>query len=100
MEEKPGLFKQTTETERADCGWVLRPEAPTGISIELAILSKATHPTPEMLELLQQLMVRVQESETTKEHVVRDCSLLANCSTYSSPGCSSLEGCGTFRRPQ
>ena len=39
---------------QADNSWVLPPEFPSGTSIELA--TKASHLTPEMLELLQQLM--------------------------------------------
>ncbi|MBR1280205.1 hypothetical protein [Bradyrhizobium sp. AUGA SZCCT0283] len=85
MEDEPKAVKQTKENGKAASSWVLRPETPSGTSIELSILSKADHPTPEMLELLQRLMVRAQESRTAEElrSTPPDCPKLQRCGTYT-----------------
>jgi hypothetical protein len=100
MEEKPESVEQSMEREQADGGWLLRPDVPSGTSIELASLTKADHLNPEMLELLHRLMVRVQESEATEGPVERSCPSLTDCSGYSASSCSSLTGCGAFHRPK
>src|ERR1700754_356805 len=100
MEKEPASVKQPTESEQADSSWVLPPELRSGTSIDLAILTKANHLTPETLEVLQQLMVRVQESETKQGLVLADCPALAICGDYSATGCSQLTHCVNFRRPQ
>jgi hypothetical protein len=99
MENAPESVKRTTEGGQADSSWVLPPELPSGTSVELAILTKANHPTPETLEVLQQLMVRVQESET-KQGPVEKCGSLADCGNYKASSCEVLTHCISFTRPQ
>ncbi|MFI9311583.1 hypothetical protein [Streptomyces triculaminicus] len=98
MEEKPESGEQPPEREHADSGWVLRPDVPSGTSFELASLTKAEHLTPDTLELLHQLMVKVQEPEGAGL-VAETCGSLTGCAAYSATSCSQLETCSTFTRP-
>ncbi|MEV6690960.1 hypothetical protein AB0M35_05755 [Micromonospora sp. NPDC051196] len=101
MEENSGSVKQATERERADSAWVLRPGGPSGTSIELAAFTKESRPTPETLELLHRLMVRVQEDEAAAEAMEREaCGSLTHCSSYTSGSCPDLVECGTFHAPK
>jgi hypothetical protein len=100
MEEKPEPAEQPTERKQADSAWVLPPDVPSGTSIELATLTKVNHSTPEMLELLQRLMLTVQESEAANEHGLEACESFKRCDTYNAPSCGRLEDCTTFKRLQ
>ncbi|MFI9311582.1 hypothetical protein [Streptomyces triculaminicus] len=81
MEEKPESGEQPPEREHADSGWVLRPDVPSGTGVEPEGLAKAERLTPEMRELLDQLMARVQEPDVL-EVAPPDCPKLKTCGTY------------------
>ncbi|MEV1001758.1 hypothetical protein [Nonomuraea sp. NPDC050202] len=86
MEEKSESIEKPAKREQADGNWVRRPNAPSGTSIEIASLTKADRITPEMLELLHQLMVRAQEFEAAERDVLvgtpPDCPRLGHCGAY------------------
>ncbi|MGW4561045.1 hypothetical protein ACWEN3_01145 [Streptomyces sp. NPDC004561] len=92
------------ENGPADRDWVVRPTMPNGTSIELASFTKSEHVTPDMLELLQQLMTRVQESELGEGAVDSlfdsSCPELKSCNTFNhgGGGCPKLESCTTFKK--
>ncbi|MEU1889906.1 hypothetical protein [Streptomyces pristinaespiralis] len=86
MEEKPESVERAKERDKDSGNWVLRPDVSNGTSIEIASLTKADHLTPEMLELLHRLMLRVQESEAIEGPVLRsppDCPRLRSCQHYT-----------------
>jgi hypothetical protein len=99
MENKSEPVEQPAEREQTQGGWVRRPNVSSEISNELKCLTRADSLTPEMLEVLHQLMVRVQEAEAANEPIERECPTLAQCATYRADSCSSLASCGTFTRP-
>ena len=81
-----------------EAGWILSPDLPPGIRLQLSTVIEAEQLTPEVFELLGKAMMELQTSEQTEEAVAArrvTCPKLRSCDNYVG-GCPYLNKCGNY----
>jgi hypothetical protein len=75
-------------------GWLVPPDTPSGLHIQLDGLIDAGQLSPEVIALLGKLMAELQQA--AKIAAKDPCPKLASCQEFTGD-CTKLEICGTYK---
>ena len=85
---------QPPEASRTATGWLVPPDTPSGLHIQLDGLIEAEQLSPEIITLLGKLMAELQQA--AKVMAAKGCPKLSSCLEYTGD-CSKLTDCGTYK---
>ena len=88
------MTTSATEASRTGMGWLLPPDTPSGLHIQLDGLIEADQLSPEVITLLGKLMAELQQAARILAN--KACPKLASCQEFTGD-CSKLEFCGTYK---
>jgi hypothetical protein len=79
---------------RSEVGWLVSPDLPSGVQLQISSLIEAENLTPEVIALLAKLMAELQQ--TAKVAAANPCPKLSTCQEFTGD-CTKLEFCGTYK---
>ena len=85
---------QNPEASRAGMGWLVPPDTPSGLHIDLDGLIDAERLSPEVISLLGKLMAELQQSAQIL--AAKGCPKLSSCTDYTGD-CSKLTDCVIYK---
>ena len=85
---------EPAESSRVSMGWLVPPDTPSGLHIQLDGLIEAEQLSPQVVTLLGQLMTELQQAARVLAN--KACPKLSSCQEFTGD-CSKLEFCGTYK---
>jgi hypothetical protein len=85
---------QNPEASRAGTGWLVPPDTPSGLHIDLDGLIEAEQLSPEVISLLGKVMAELQRA--AKVSAKDPCPKLSSCTDYTGD-CTKLTDCVIYK---